>query len=466
MGRRNILFYSCFFLFLSFLSPTGTASDWNGTITSRMDTNGLLENRIRINGPGSELFLRINGDGEGSYYTDAGLRTPFFLAGPVSTEGLLREVERIGRYSARSDVYFDNPGLDFMSGISEKGRYAFSLFHPDGYAGAALILDRLPSARTAAGRGLAWFSVPLCSRFGVRGYADIHSLEKNETGEDSWILDEPVPVSRRLFHTGAGIRAGGKYFMTVFDSFFSLPDRETAGTALRWAGRAELPWLSAFADISAAGPGYMSPGGDFPSSLFHAGSTATLLPDWYCSVTGGYSFTLKRRSFLPEAVIPSMDQREAEVVLRFGSWEGSAGWSYRREWDEEGILSAKEEFNGSVGVSDTGGLGFDLSFSYKRDTEGNRDISLPVKITFSCGSFSGYIQGRCEYSDALHFSGTLRFRVHLRKGSFFVKCSFTQPDSGISFSEPGDLFSAFYLQTGWEVYHSPIKRTSSSRSKP
>ncbi|TVR00875.1 MAG: hypothetical protein EA403_11230 [Spirochaetaceae bacterium] len=150
---------------------------------NRYGTTSGFEHRILLDS-GSTRALAAAGHGRAGEFVALGFSTPQLVAGPVTVNGLIREMNRPTRYTADSTVYREETGLRLETALEPVRRYGLQV-RPWGAAPALLVVmqDERPELVGAHGsftRGALTLAATV-----VRAFPDGERLD------ESWYTEYP-----------------------------------------------------------------------------------------------------------------------------------------------------------------------------------------------------------------------------------------------------------------------------------
>ena len=405
-----------------------------------LEDTGILRERLLLDFSDLRLVLFAEVQEPETATIRLGVRTPVFLAGPVSKRGLIRLVENPLGFSAASDVFQEKSGL-FLNGDFDPGsRSGLKLALIPGYL--ELFGFRLQGQPLKIGV-LTFFPVNNLLQIEVLGMA---SQPEEQLGFTEWFSDPPpfpggliVSISSRIRLT----RLRNKLALSVAASG---AERARPGFLMQLHGDLHRTGIGLVGLAAYCDPAFLSPDGEYGDWLIKVGGRLEIGPVGAYSLSCSYEKALPRPDIVPGAYLSFRDLAALKADLVSPLWRGwslSARIAGRKKvfcstsgaWTEEAdcelsvslfhdLLALKLEggldLEGSTWARltpalDTGPL--ELSVSYERVFKPDIEI-LAAKLDLSVLEWRIYLRARLEnpFRWARDFSLTLGWETTTLSG--------------------------------------------------
>ncbi len=383
-----------------------------------LEDTGKLRERLLLDFTDIRLILFAKVHEPEAAAIRLGVRTPVFLAGPVSKRGLLRLVENPLGFSAAGDVFQEKSGLYLNSEFDPGSRTGLKLALIPGY------LELFGYQRQGQPLKIgALTNFPVNKSFQIESLGMVSQPEERLSFTE-WFSDPPPFPGGVIINISSRIRLTWPGSKLALSAAVSGAERARSGFLMQLHGDLHRPGIGLKGIAAYCDPAYLSPNGEYGDWLTKVGGQLEIGPVGAYSLSCAYEKALPRLDIFPGAYLAFRDLAALKAGLVYPLWRG---WSFsarvggrkkvfcstRGTWTEEAecelsaafsheLLALKLEggldLEGSTWARltpslDTGPL--ELSMSYERVFKPAIEI-ITAKLDLSVLEWRIYLRARLE----------------------------------------------------------------------
>ena len=425
------------FLLLPLMCPAMLFGQVLAEIDTRIDTEGVIQNRVQLSGGGTGVYLFLQESGEKEPDFQCGFYSPHFLCGPVRYGGGLRELSNPGGYSAASAVYTEKTGMLLCKELAVKHLFGASLQT----AGKEFGIGGTFHDRSRRLDGGVWGNLYSGSLFSLNA-AFLGSYNRKKCLlEEPWTADTSPLPAQTVLHIFGNALLRTEVFSAAAACGLSASKIKKPGLFFRCNAALSLPFLQADAAAALILPDYLTPEGERPGLLFSAGGSGTIFPNFPFHLSGGYTKRIERPDIFPQMYLPGEDEWHCAAELETESICGGIEWECEKRYDSFGTLSGEETFSADISL-----LLFEMveaggGCRYGYTEAGEPEISIPACLVLRLPAVKIAAETTIYPLNTFFTENRLRLDIRGDLASAFLLFK-VNINGG---------FSDLYLQFGWSV---------------
>ena len=309
--------------------------------------------------------------------------SPFFIAGRVKTEGLIKEMENPSYWLPGSDIYYDDPDITDDISLDFNGKNAIVIKPFSGIAFFTMAENDDYSDFNRRG-GYAVFKFSEKTRLNA---SVIASRGEKKGGDSDWYFERDGEFGSDIYNTAAGLIREGDFLSVSFSMGTSSGEYFRHGSFFRLSPAVIYEPLSLYFLVSMTDKEYRKPGGGYPS-------------------------VRERRGVKGELRVNETTDTEAGYYIDM----------YHTKYTEEIISRMGEKIFG--GINYDSGLIFINFDGYRKNSFDEEYLetvdSLSLKSGFKTTDYYISFEGRNKYTDGLLSSVTFAAETSVRKGNWEI----------------------------------------------
>ncbi len=442
----NIVKKSLILLIFSVLNAFPASGDAVIEYSARIEESETVKNRLTAELDGAVLLFYDARSAWPEGETRLGIELPFFVFGPLSAAGIIRELENPLGFAPGSPVFSEAPDFLLYKGFSSSTRKG--LFYRLGRRGPGFLL--LLKKDAGASVGITGRLDPCTGCYA--DYLLCRTVLPPREAEDRW-FDSRYPLpGNELLH--GGIRFGysteeGGAALTIA---YSCSPAAPGGVLLHLLFGPETPFLGLRMLGAYCSQHYRDLEGKQSRSALRLGAEGTLLPFAALTVDAAASWLLKRpedpfdpdkESFIDFALSPELSFGDFSISLRGEHCEQYGG----------GTATAADSLGAELCLESRS---LRISIDGEQEWEDGLPevLCLGTRLRLSGDKLSCTLGIGAEYEEEVHLNASLLLRGSTDEGNWFINAALREPLTPEELFAPlysVDWFKRLSLDFGWKV---------------